>query len=100
LQLLRSLPLVQIDIGVTSFVNEFCCWSWAVFFVRLERGASKAWVPFSWRILRPTGYQDCNGVWQARHNGQNYVFALLTGYREPPAGVSVSQFFIIINSYT
>jgi hypothetical protein len=35
-------------------------------------------------------------VWQARHNGQNYVFALLTGYREPPAGVSVSQFFIII----
>ncbi len=100
LQLLRSLPLVQIDIGVTSFVNEFRCWSWAVFFVCLERGASKAWVPFSWRILRPTGYQDCNGVWQARHNGQNYVFALLTGYREPPAGVSVSQFFIIINSYT
>lgn len=27
---------------------------------------------------------------QARHNGQNYVFALLTGYRDPPAGVSVS----------
>lgn len=26
---------------------------------------------------------------QARHNGQNYVFALLTGYRDPPAGVSV-----------
>lgn len=29
---------------------------------------------------------------QARHNGQNYVFALLTGYRDPPAGVSVSYF--------
>ena len=28
-------------------------------------------------------------VFQARHNGQNYVFALLTGYRDPPAGVSV-----------
>lgn len=27
---------------------------------------------------------------QARHNGQNYVFALLTGYRDPPAGVQVS----------
>ena len=29
---------------------------------------------------------------QARHNGQNYVFALLTGYRDPPAGVTVSFF--------
>lgn len=28
---------------------------------------------------------------QARHNGQNYVFALLTGYRDPPAGISVSS---------
>lgn len=27
--------------------------------------------------------------YQARQNGQNYVFALLTGYRDPPAGVSV-----------
>lgn len=26
---------------------------------------------------------------QARHNGQNYVFALLTGYRDPPAGITV-----------
>lgn len=26
---------------------------------------------------------------QARHNGQNYVFALLTGYHDPPAGVEV-----------
>ncbi|KAF7819450.1 cytochrome c1-2, heme protein, mitochondrial [Senna tora] len=25
----------------------------------------------------------------ARHNGQNYVYALLTGYRDPPAGVSI-----------
>ena len=28
---------------------------------------------------------------QARHNGQNYVFSLLTGYRDPPAGVSVNS---------
>ncbi|KAG0453168.1 hypothetical protein HPP92_025832 [Vanilla planifolia] len=26
---------------------------------------------------------------KARHDGQNYVFALLTGYRDPPAGVSI-----------
>lgn len=29
-------------------------------------------------------------LFQARHNGQNYVFSLLTGYRDPPAGVAVS----------
>ena len=28
---------------------------------------------------------------QARHNGQSYVFALLTGYRDPPAGISVNS---------
>ncbi|KAJ0038160.1 hypothetical protein Pint_21917 [Pistacia integerrima] len=28
---------------------------------------------------------------EARHNGQNYVFALLTGYRDPPAGVTVNS---------
>ncbi len=26
---------------------------------------------------------------QARHDGQNYVFSLLLGYRDPPTGVSV-----------
>ncbi|KAI3992391.1 hypothetical protein MKX01_000655 [Papaver californicum] len=26
-----------------------------------------------------------------RHNGQNYVFSLLTGYRDPPAGVWVRE---------
>ncbi|KXZ44456.1 hypothetical protein GPECTOR_67g296 [Gonium pectorale] len=26
-----------------------------------------------------------------RHNGQNYIFSLLTGYREPPAGISVRE---------
>ena len=26
-----------------------------------------------------------------RHDGQNYIFSLLTGYRDPPAGVSVSS---------
>jgi len=27
----------------------------------------------------------------ARHNGQNYIFQLLTGYREPPAGISMRE---------
>ncbi|KAK6153690.1 hypothetical protein DH2020_013329 [Rehmannia glutinosa] len=30
-------------------------------------------------------------ILQARHNGQNYVFALLTGYRDPPAGVTIRE---------
>jgi ubiquinol-cytochrome c reductase cytochrome c1 subunit len=33
---------------------------------------------------------DLSLVTKARHNGQNYVFALLTGYRDPPAGISVN----------
>ena len=32
---------------------------------------------------------DLSLITKARHDGQNYVFALLLGYREPPAGVSV-----------
>ncbi|KAJ0653635.1 putative cytochrome c1, cytochrome c-like domain superfamily [Helianthus annuus] len=36
---------------------------------------------------------DLSLITKARHNGQNYVFALLTGYRDPPAGVSVSSKF-------
>lgn len=24
-----------------------------------------------------------------RHDGQNYIFSLLTGYRDPPAGITV-----------
>ena len=28
---------------------------------------------------------------KARHNGPDYVFALLTGYRNPPAGVTVNE---------
>ncbi|CAA2987163.1 cytochrome c1-2, heme, mitochondrial-like [Olea europaea subsp. europaea] len=32
---------------------------------------------------------DLSLITKARHNGQNYVFALLTGYRDPPAGVMV-----------
>jgi ubiquinol-cytochrome c reductase cytochrome c1 subunit len=31
---------------------------------------------------------DLSLITNARHNGQNYVFALLQGYREPPAGIS------------
>ncbi|KAI3799240.1 hypothetical protein L1987_34532 [Smallanthus sonchifolius] len=30
-------------------------------------------------------------ITKARHNGQNYVFALLTGYRDPPAGVTIRE---------
>jgi len=32
---------------------------------------------------------DLSLITKARHDGQNYVFALLTGYRDPPAGVSI-----------
>ena len=32
---------------------------------------------------------DLSLITKARHDGQNYVFSLLLGYREPPAGVSV-----------
>ena len=38
---------------------------------------------------------DLSLITKARHNGANYVFALLLGYREPPAGVHVR-----IKSYT
>ncbi|GFY84631.1 cytochrome C1 family [Actinidia rufa] len=34
---------------------------------------------------------DLSLVTKARHNGQNYVFALLTGYRDPPAGISIRE---------
>ncbi|CAH1422560.1 unnamed protein product [Lactuca virosa] len=34
---------------------------------------------------------DLSLITKARHNGQNYVFALLTGYRDPPAGVSMRE---------
>ena len=33
---------------------------------------------------------DLSLITKARHDGANYVFALLLGYREPPAGVHVS----------
>ncbi len=32
---------------------------------------------------------DLSLIAGARHNGQNYIFALLTGYRDPPAGINV-----------
>ncbi|XP_038974416.1 cytochrome c1 1, heme protein, mitochondrial-like isoform X2 [Phoenix dactylifera] len=32
---------------------------------------------------------DLSIITKARHNGQNYVFALLTGYRDPPVGVLI-----------
>jgi Cytochrome C1 family len=34
---------------------------------------------------------DLSLITKARHDGHNYVFSLLLGYREPPAGVSVSS---------
>ncbi|KAK4477332.1 hypothetical protein RD792_016549 [Penstemon davidsonii] len=34
---------------------------------------------------------DLSLITKARHNGQNYVFGLLTGYRDPPAGVSIRE---------
>ncbi|CAL5361966.1 unnamed protein product [Camellia sinensis] len=34
---------------------------------------------------------DLSLITKARHNGQNYVFALLTGYHDPPAGVSMGK---------
>ncbi|KAG8482961.1 hypothetical protein CXB51_022009 [Gossypium anomalum] len=34
---------------------------------------------------------DLSLITKARHNGQNYVFALLTGYRDPPAGVMIRE---------
>lgn len=34
---------------------------------------------------------DLSLIANARPNGQNYLFSLLLGYKEPPAGVSVSS---------
>jgi len=34
---------------------------------------------------------DLSLITKARHNGQNYVFSLLLGYREPPAGVTIRE---------
>ena len=34
---------------------------------------------------------DLSLITKARHDGQNYVFSLLLGYHEPPAGVNVSS---------
>ncbi|GAX85768.1 hypothetical protein CEUSTIGMA_g13183.t1 [Chlamydomonas eustigma] len=34
---------------------------------------------------------DLSLIAGARHNGQNYIFALLTGYRDPPAGIHVRE---------
>ena len=33
---------------------------------------------------------DLSLITKARHDGQNYVFSLLLGYHDPPAGVNVS----------
>jgi ubiquinol-cytochrome c reductase cytochrome c1 subunit len=34
---------------------------------------------------------DLSLITKSRHDGTNYVFSLLLGYREPPAGVSVRE---------
>ena len=36
---------------------------------------------------------DLSLITKARHDGQNYVFSLLLGYRDPPAGVNVRFIF-------
>lgn len=35
----------------------------------------------------------------ARHGGENYIFALLTGYRDPPHGVQLGENMYISFSY-
>jgi len=54
-------------------------------------------MPCGWSLVQAARYAnggayppDLSLISGARHNGQNYIFALLTGYREPPAGVNVS----------
>jgi len=34
---------------------------------------------------------DLSLITKARHNGENYLFALLTGYKTPPAGVTLRE---------
>jgi ubiquinol-cytochrome c reductase cytochrome c1 subunit len=34
---------------------------------------------------------DLSLITKARRNGEDYIFALLTGYREPPAGVTLAN---------
>lgn len=34
---------------------------------------------------------DLSLIVKARHGGPDYIFALLTGYREPPAGIEIRQ---------
>ena len=34
---------------------------------------------------------DLSLITKARHDGQNYVYSLLTGYREPPEGVNIRE---------
>ena len=38
---------------------------------------------------------DLSLITKARHDGQNYVFSLLLGYRDPPAGVNVSLNYML-----
>jgi len=34
---------------------------------------------------------DLSLITKARHDGQNYLFSLLTGYKDPPAGITLRQ---------
>ena len=38
---------------------------------------------------------DLSLITKARHNGHNYVMSLLLGYRDPPAGVHVSDLWLV-----
>lgn len=41
---------------------------------------------------------DLSLITKARHDGQNYVFSLLLGYRDPPAGVNVRSVLRMLTS--
>ncbi|XP_076684917.1 cytochrome c1 isoform X1 [Andrena cerasifolii] len=44
------------------------------------------------RAANNGGYPpDLSYIVNARHNGENYVFSLLTGYMEPPAGIPIRE---------
>ena len=65
-------------------------------FTRPGRLADKLPIPYaneqSARYANGGAYPpDLTLISGARHNGQNYIFALLTGYRDPPAGITMRE---------
>jgi len=65
-------------------------------FTRPGRLADKLPVPYAneqaARYANGGAYPpDLSLIAGARHNGQNYIFSLLTGYRAPPAGIEMRE---------